>query len=64
MYQGMTNAEREEAIERVRRYLEVVCNIYDRIHSNPAEYAKFRALTETPERGTLHGTDSSDEDPT
>ncbi len=44
LFPELTDEERKEAEENLKRYLEVTLRIYDRITNDPAEYAKLVTL--------------------
>ncbi len=45
MYAGVSDEDREEAIENVKRYLRVVLDIADLIERDPRARARYEALT-------------------
>lgn len=53
LYPGLTDEELQEADENLERYVELVLRIYERIRSDPAEYARFKSLTASKEDHTI-----------
>ncbi len=46
MYAGLTDEERADAIENVKRYLQVVLEIADLIERDPRARSRYETLTE------------------
>ena len=49
LYPHFNEEQLKEAEESIELYIELVLRIYDRIRSDPPNYADFRALTEAKE---------------
>jgi len=63
LYPHFTEEQLKDAEENLRRYLELALRIYERIRSNPDEYARFRSLTDLNRRLTMHPTGSINTSP-
>jgi len=53
LYPDFTPEQLEIAEENLTRYAELVLRIYERLRSDPEEYARFKALTDLQSRDTI-----------